>query len=42
MEKCVEEMMEMSRVEAEHELYFRQVVSGHDLLPVMKKVFKWG
>lgn len=42
MDKCVEEMMEMSRVEAEHELYFRQTVSGHDLLPLMKKVFKWG
>lgn len=42
MDKCVAEMMEMSAVEAEHELFFRGVVSGHDLLPVMKKVFKWG
>jgi len=42
MDKCVDELMEMSVVEGEHELYFRQVVSGHDLLPIMKKVFKWG
>jgi demethoxyubiquinone hydroxylase (CLK1/Coq7/Cat5 family) len=42
MDKCVGEMLEMSVVEGEHELYFRQTVSGHDLLPLMKKVFKWG
>lgn len=42
MDKCVEEMMEMSVVEGEHEEYFRSVVSGHDLLPLMKKIFKWG
>jgi demethoxyubiquinone hydroxylase (CLK1/Coq7/Cat5 family) len=42
MDKCVADMMEMSAVEAEHEVFFRQTVSGHDLLPVMKRVFKWG
>lgn len=42
MDKCALDMMEMSAVEAEHEVFFRKVVSGHDLLPVMKKVFKWG
>jgi demethoxyubiquinone hydroxylase (CLK1/Coq7/Cat5 family) len=42
MDKCVADMMEMSAVEAEHEVFFRGVVSGHDLLPVMKKVFRWG
>jgi len=41
MDKCVEEMMEMSAVEAEHEVFFRKVVTGHRLLPVTKKVFKW-
>lgn len=42
MERCALDMIEMSAVEAEHEVFFRDVVSGHDLLPVMKKVFGWG
>lgn len=41
MDKCVEELMEMSAVEAEHEVFFRKVVTGHRLLPAAKKVFKW-
>ena len=41
MESCVEEMMEMSRVEGEHEAFFSTTVAGHRLLPVMKKVFRW-
>jgi rubrerythrin len=41
MDKCVEELMEMSAVEAEHEVFFRKVVTGHRLLPATKKVFKW-
>jgi hypothetical protein len=31
----------MARVEVEHEVFFRQVVTGHRLLPVMKKMFRW-
>lgn len=38
---CEEEMMEMSRVEAEHEEFFRKVVSNHRLLPLTKKFFRW-
>lgn len=38
---CEEEMMEMSRVEAEHELFFSGVVKNHRLLPVTKKFFRW-
>jgi demethoxyubiquinone hydroxylase (CLK1/Coq7/Cat5 family) len=42
MDRCVEELMEMSAVEGEHEVFFRTTVAGHDLLPIMKKVFGWG
>ena len=41
MPDCVEEMMEMSRVEGEHEAFFSRTVAGHHLLPVMKRVFGW-
>lgn len=38
---CVEEMMEMSRVEAQHEEFFSNAVAGHPFLPLSKKVFGW-
>lgn len=41
MKDCAEEMLEMSRVEAEHEDFFRQVVSNHRLLPLTKRFFRW-
>jgi len=41
LKDCVEEMMEMSRVEAEHEAFFSSTVAGHRLLPMMKRVFGW-
>ena len=41
MPECFKEMMEMSRVEGEHEEYFRSLVTGHRLLPVTKKIFRW-
>ena len=41
MTDCVEEMMEMSRVEGEHEEFFRQIVTNHRLLPITKTFFKW-
>lgn len=41
MSDCVEEMMEMSRVEGEHETFFSTTVAGHRFLPVMRRVFKW-
>jgi rubrerythrin len=41
MKECFEEMMEMSRVEAEHEIFFRHVVTEHRLLPITKAFFKW-
>ena len=41
MDECVEDLLDMARVEVEHELFFREMVTGHRLLPVMKKVFRW-
>lgn len=41
MPECFDEMMEMSRVEAEHEIFFRGVVAKHRLLPITKTFFKW-
>ena len=41
MDECVADLLDMSRVELEHELFFRNVVTGHRLLPVMKRVFGW-
>lgn len=41
MDECFEEMMEMSRVEGEHEAFFSQTVAAHRLLPLMRGVFRW-
>jgi demethoxyubiquinone hydroxylase (CLK1/Coq7/Cat5 family) len=41
MDDCVEDLLDMARVEVEHEEYFSGVVKGHRLLPVMKRVFGW-
>lgn len=41
MPECFDEMMEMSRVEAEHENFFRRVVAEHRLLPITRAFFKW-
>ncbi|MDQ3181502.1 MAG: ferritin-like domain-containing protein [Acidobacteriota bacterium] len=41
LEECVEEMLEMSRVEAEHEMFFSRTVANHRLLPLTKKFFRW-
>jgi demethoxyubiquinone hydroxylase (CLK1/Coq7/Cat5 family) len=38
---CFDDLMEMARVELEHEEFFRTVVAGHRLLPIMKRVFRW-
>lgn len=41
MTECSHDLLDMARVEVEHELFFRQVVAGHRLLPLMKRVFGW-
>ncbi len=38
---CVDDLLDMARVEIEHEIFFREMVTGHRLLPVMRKVFRW-
>jgi len=41
MDDCVTDLLDMARVELEHEIFFRQIVAGHRLLPVMKSIFGW-
>ena len=41
MHDCFEEMMEMSRVEGEHEIFFSRAVSKHRLLPITRRFFRW-
>jgi demethoxyubiquinone hydroxylase (CLK1/Coq7/Cat5 family) len=41
MDDCVEDLLDMARVEVEHEVFFREMVIGHRLLPIMKRVFGW-
>ena len=41
MPDCAEDLLDMSSVEAEHEIFFREMVTGHRLLPIMKTVFRW-
>lgn len=41
MNECVDDLLDMARVEVEHELFFHETVSGHRLLPLMKTVFGW-
>ena len=41
MQDCVEDLLDMAQVEVEHEVFFREMVTGHRLLPVMRKVFRW-
>jgi demethoxyubiquinone hydroxylase (CLK1/Coq7/Cat5 family) len=41
MRECVDELMDMARTEAEHEIFFRRVVAKHRLLPLMRTLFRW-
>jgi len=41
MQDCVDELMEMARTEAEHEIFFRSVVAEHRLLSLMRTFFRW-
>jgi demethoxyubiquinone hydroxylase (CLK1/Coq7/Cat5 family) len=41
MDDCVDDLLDMARVELEHENFFHQAVTDHSLLPIMKRVFGW-
>ncbi|MEQ1762933.1 MAG: ferritin-like domain-containing protein [Pyrinomonadaceae bacterium] len=41
MDDCVRDLLDMARVELEHEEFFRSVLTDHRLLPIMKRVFGW-
>jgi rubrerythrin len=42
MDDCVADLLDMARVEVEHEEFFRGVLANHRLLPMMKRLFGWG
>ena len=42
MDDCTRDLIDMARVEVEHEDFFLQTVAKHRLLPIMKSVFGWG
>jgi demethoxyubiquinone hydroxylase (CLK1/Coq7/Cat5 family) len=41
MKECVDDLLDMARVEVEHEVFFRNIIAGHRLLPVMRRLFGW-
>lgn len=41
MKECVADLLDMARVELEHEVFFREIVADHKLLPLMRLVFRW-
>jgi demethoxyubiquinone hydroxylase (CLK1/Coq7/Cat5 family) len=41
IDALVTDLLDMARVEIEHEDFFSSVVADHRLLPIMKKVFGW-
>jgi rubrerythrin len=41
MTDCAAEMLQMAETEREHEVFFRQTVTGHRLLPITRKFFRW-
>lgn len=41
MDDCVEDLLDMASVEVGHEVFFRETVAGHRLLPSMRRVFGW-
>jgi len=41
MPECFDALMEMARVEQEHEDFFHSVVAKHRLLPITKRFFRW-
>ena len=41
MDDCVTDLLYMARVEVEHEEFFRRVLAGHWMLPIMRSVFGW-
>ena len=41
MQECVDDLLDMARVEVEHEVFFRQTIQNHRLLPAMKRIFGW-
>ena len=41
MDDCAHDLLDMARVEVEHEVFFHETVAGHRMLPIMSRVFGW-
>lgn len=41
LDDCVSDLLDMARVEVEHEEFFHATVADHWLLPIMKRIFRW-
>lgn len=41
MDALVADLQDMALTEVEHEVFFRETVTGHRLLPIMRRVFGW-
>jgi rubrerythrin len=41
LDEFAADLAEMARVEGEHEIFFREMVSSHRWLPLMRKIFSW-
>lgn len=42
LQKYAAELMKLSEVEKEHELFFFDAVREHRMLPVLRRIFNWG
>jgi rubrerythrin len=42
LSQFAEELLRLSAVEKEHELFFSEMVKGHPFLPAVRTVWKWG
>jgi rubrerythrin len=42
LHEWADELMQLSDVELQHEEFFKQIIVGHWLTPMMKAVFNWG
>jgi demethoxyubiquinone hydroxylase (CLK1/Coq7/Cat5 family) len=42
LSECESELRLMAAVEKEHEVFFMKAIAAHRLLPLMRRIFRWG
>lgn len=42
LRECESELRLMAAVEKEHEVFFMKAIAAHRLLPLMRRIFRWG